>query len=97
MFRYTSASATSWPPGSPPLATNSICPKELSTFFHKFPGGDDKAFLDLLRQENILVVPGSGFGTPGYFRIAYCVDDAVIEGAMPGFSRAIGMMKSSKG
>jgi aspartate aminotransferase len=30
-------------------------------------------------------VPGSGFGTPGYFRIAYCVEDRTIEHALEGF------------
>jgi len=35
------------------------------------------------------VVPGSGFGGPGHFRIAYCVDDRVIERALPGFERAM--------
>jgi len=64
--------------------------------FPKIPGNDDKAFLDLLKEENILVVPGSGFGTPGYFRIAYCVDDAVIEGALPGFVRVMEKMRSTK-
>lgn len=57
--------------------------------FVKIPGGDDEAFLALLKEENILVVPGSGFGAPGYFRVAYCVGDAVIEGALPGFERAM--------
>ena len=57
--------------------------------FVKIPDGDDEAFLALLKEENILVVPGSGFGTPGYFRVAYCVDDKVIEGALPGFERAM--------
>jgi aspartate aminotransferase len=34
-------------------------------------------------------VPGSGFGGPGYFRIAYCVDDATIINSMDGFTSAI--------
>ena len=33
--------------------------------------------------------PGRGFGTPGYFRIAYCVEDWVLEGAVDGFAKAI--------
>jgi histidyl-tRNA synthetase len=33
-------------------------------------------------------IPGIGFGTPGYFRLSYCVDDAVLEGALPGFREA---------
>ncbi|PKL06691.1 MAG: aspartate aminotransferase [Spirochaetae bacterium HGW-Spirochaetae-9] len=58
--------------------------------FPKIPGtAGDQAFLDNLKAENILVVPGSAFGTPGYFRIAFCVDQAVIRGALPGFARAI--------
>jgi len=57
--------------------------------FPKSPTPDESRFVDLLKEENILVVPGSGFGTPGYFRIAYCVDDKVIQGAMPGFERAM--------
>jgi aspartate aminotransferase len=37
----------------------------------------------------VLTVPGRGFGTPGYFRISYCLEDRVLEGAMDGFARAI--------
>jgi aspartate aminotransferase len=59
--------------------------------FYLFPKCpvDEARFVGLLKEENILVVPGSGFGAPGYFRIAYCVDDKVIEGALPGFERAM--------
>jgi aspartate aminotransferase len=57
--------------------------------FPKIPIADDAKFLGLLKEENILVVPGSGFGAPGFFRIAYCVEDKTIEGALPGFQRAI--------
>jgi len=42
-----------------------------------------------LLTENILAVPGTGFGAPGYFRLAYCVDDRVIEGSMEGFRKGI--------
>jgi aspartate aminotransferase len=62
--------------------------------FPKSPFADEARFVALLREENILVVPGSGFGTPGYFRIAYCVADSVIAGSMPGFERA---MRKAKG
>ncbi|MCK8601468.1 pyridoxal phosphate-dependent aminotransferase [Desulfoferrobacter suflitae] len=57
--------------------------------FPKSPLADDVAFVRILQEENILVVPGSGFGGPGHFRIAYCVDDATIEKSLPGFQRAI--------
>ncbi|MCL2791853.1 MAG: pyridoxal phosphate-dependent aminotransferase [Spirochaetaceae bacterium] len=56
--------------------------------FVRAPGGDDLKAVDALRDEKILVVPGRGFGTPGYFRIAYCVADKVIEGAAAGFKKA---------
>ncbi|MBW1788219.1 MAG: pyridoxal phosphate-dependent aminotransferase [Deltaproteobacteria bacterium] len=57
--------------------------------FPKTPIEDDVAFVAKLREENILVVPGSGFGGPGHMRIAYCVADDVIERSMPGFGRVI--------
>jgi len=43
--------------------------------------------VDLLKNERILAVPGRGFSLAGYFRIAYCVDDSVIEGSLAGFKR----------
>jgi aspartate aminotransferase len=57
--------------------------------FVKSPIPDDVKFVKMLLQKNILVVPGSGFGGPGYFRIAYCVDDATIVNSMQGFTEAI--------
>lgn len=57
--------------------------------FVKSPIPDDVKFVKMLLKKNILVVPGSGFGCPGYFRIAYCVGDATIINSMPGFAEAI--------
>lgn len=57
--------------------------------FPKSPDPDDVKFVQELQEELILVVPGSGFGGPGHFRIAFCVDDDTIRNAMPGFRRAI--------
>ncbi|MEG2005508.1 MAG: aminotransferase class I/II-fold pyridoxal phosphate-dependent enzyme, partial [Bilophila sp.] len=59
-------------------------------FFPKAPGGDDVAFAQKLAAERILVVPGSGFGGPGYFRIAFCVGEDVILRSAAGFARARG-------
>ncbi len=53
--------------------------------FPKTPIEDDVAFVSALQKRRILTVPGSGFGGPGHFRIAYCVDDATIVNAMKGF------------
>ncbi|MFP3870811.1 MAG: pyridoxal phosphate-dependent aminotransferase [Syntrophobacteria bacterium] len=65
-----------------------IRPQGAFYLFPKSPIGDDVAFVRSLQQENILVVPGSGFGAPGYFRVSYCVDERTIEGSLPGFARA---------
>ena len=57
--------------------------------FPKTPVSDDVQFVQALQDELILTVPGSGFGGPGYFRIAFCVDDDTIINAMPGFRRVM--------
>ena len=57
--------------------------------FPKTPIEDDVEFVRALQQENILTVPGSGFGGPGHIRIAYCVDDSTIEKSLPGFERVM--------
>ncbi|MDP2854925.1 MAG: pyridoxal phosphate-dependent aminotransferase [Smithellaceae bacterium] len=57
--------------------------------FVKSPIRDDVEFVQLLLKKNILVVPGSGFGCPGYFRIAFCVDDPTILNSMDGFAAVI--------
>ena len=57
--------------------------------FPKAPIEDDVTFCKTLLNSNVLVVPGRGFGTSGYFRISYCVEDWVLEGAVKGFAAAI--------
>ena len=56
--------------------------------FPKSPIADDIRFVGALKEKNILTVPGTGFGMPGYFRISYCVSDETILNAMPGFEEA---------
>ncbi len=58
-------------------------------FFPQAPGGDDVRFVNLLLEEKILGVPGSGFGAPGYFRLAFCVAQEVINRSREGFARAM--------
>ena len=67
-----------------------IKPKGAFYLFPRTPIEDDVAFVGALQEENILTVPGSGFGGPGHFRIAYCVSDETLEGALPGFERVLG-------
>lgn len=61
--------------------------------FPKTPIQDDVKFVQELQKELILTVPGSGFGGPGHFRIAFCVDEKVITGAMPGFKKVMEKIK----
>ena len=51
--------------------------------FPKSPIADEIEFIRLAQKYRILLVPGSGFGAPGFFRIAYCVDDDMIERSLP--------------
>lgn len=46
---------------------------------------DDKQFAKAAKEYNILVVPGSAFGCPGFVRLAYCVKKEVILGSLEGF------------
>ncbi len=64
------------------------CVKPQGAFylFVKAPGGDDKAFVEAAKKHRILLVAGSGFGGPGYVRIAYCVDYDMILRSLPGFA-----------
>jgi aspartate aminotransferase len=74
-----------------------VVPPGAFYLFPRTPLADDVKFVRLLQEENILVVPGSGFGGPGHFRIAYCVDDQTIERSPPGFARAMARAKSVLG
>ena len=51
--------------------------------FPKAPILDDVAFVRQAQKHNLLLVPGSGFGAPGYFRIAYCIDMDIIQRSLP--------------
>ncbi len=67
------------------------CPKPEGAFylFPRSPIEDDVAFVRELQKENILAVPGSGFGGPGHFRLAYCCSYETVERSLPGFRRAL--------
>ena len=57
--------------------------------FIKAPGGDAVAFSEKAKQKDLLVVPGDGFGCPGYFRICYCVSPEMIRKSLPVFQELI--------
>ncbi len=57
--------------------------------FIKAPGGDAVAFSEKAKQKDLLLVPGDGFGCPGYFRICYCVSYEMIQKSLPVFESLI--------
>jgi aspartate aminotransferase len=74
-----------------------VKPEGAFYIFPRSPLEDDTAFVRELQKHNVLAVPGRGFGTPGYFRICYCVEDWVVEGSLAGFrsaAREFGLCRS---
>jgi len=65
-----------------------VKPQGAFYFFPKSPIEDEVIFTQKLAEKKVLVVPGRGFGSPGYFRISYCVPDKVLEGSILGFEEA---------
>ena len=65
--------------------------KPLGAFyiFPKSPLPDDIQFVRTLQEHRILGVPGIGFGKPGYFRLAYCVELDMIERSRPYFKEVM--------
>ena len=66
-----------------------IKPQGAFYMFPKSPIEDDVQFSEELKENKVLVVPGRGFGLPGYFRISYCMEDATIRGSLEGLEKAI--------
>ena len=62
-----------------------IKPEGAFYLFMKSPIENEKEFCEAAKEFNILVVPGSSFGCPGYVRIAYCVAYETIVNALPKF------------
>ena len=58
--------------------------------FYLFPKcleEDDYAFCEKARKYDLLLVPGTDFGCPGYFRAAYCIKTETIEKSLPLFKK----------
>lgn len=62
-----------------------IKPEGAFYLFVKSPIEDEKEFCAAAKKYNILIVPGSSFGCPGYVRMAYCVAYETIINALPKF------------
>lgn len=60
--------------------------------FYLFPKAlidDDVEFVKRAMKYNLLLVPGSGFGCPGHFRMSYCVKFDMIERSIPAFEKLV--------
>ena len=62
-----------------------IKPEGAFYLFVKSPVENEKEFCEAAKKYNILIVPGSSFGCPGYVRMAYCVAYETIVNALPKF------------
>ena len=71
------------------MGYETVRPQGAFYMFPKSPIEDDVAFVEELKKHLVLVVPGTGFGLAGHFRISYCVDDRTLEGSLEGFRAAI--------
>ncbi len=67
------------------LGFDCIKPEGAFYLFVKSPVEDEKEFCAAAKKYNILIVPGSSFGCPGYVRIAYCVSYETIVNSLPKF------------
>ncbi len=71
------------------LGYECVKPQGAFYLFPKSPLEDDIAFVRRAADYNILVVPGTAFGCPGHFRIAYCVSLTTIDNSLPAFKALI--------
>lgn len=70
-----------------------IEPEGAFYLFLKCPIEDDVEFTNIAAKYNILVVPGRGFGAPGYVRLAFCGDINTIINAREVFLELAGEFK----
>ena len=57
--------------------------------FLKAPGGDDRIFSRKAMAYDLLLMPGSDFGCPGYLRLCYCVSYDTVVRSLPLFKKLI--------
>ena len=71
------------------LAAGFQCQKPQGAFylFPKALEEDDYAFCERAKKYDLLLVPGSDFGCPGYFRAAYCIKESTIINSLPAFQK----------
>lgn len=69
------------------LGFDVVKPQGAFYFFPRSPIEDDVEFVSRAKKYNLLLVPGSGFGKPGYFRLSYCIDIQIIRNSLPAFTK----------
>ncbi|EQB88333.1 aspartate aminotransferase [Clostridium punense] len=69
------------------LGYECIKPQGAFYLFPKSPIDDDVEFVKKALKYNLIFVPGSAFGCPGYFRISYCVDLNTINNSLSAFEQ----------
>lgn len=60
--------------------------------FYIFPKAleeDAKAFCMKAKEYDLILVPADGFGCPGYFRMAYCIDTEKVKRSIPVLKRFV--------
>lgn len=68
------------------LGFECVKPEGAFYLFVKSPVEDETVFCEAAKKHNILMVPASSFGCPGYVRIAYCVSYETIVNSLPHFA-----------
>lgn len=69
------------------LGFKMVKPQGAFYLFPKTPMPDDIEFVRTAQRYNLLLVPGTGFGKPGYFRISYCINKQIILNSLPAFKK----------
>ncbi|MDP4152093.1 MAG: pyridoxal phosphate-dependent aminotransferase [Bacillota bacterium] len=69
------------------LGYDCVKPEGAFYLFVKALESDAVAFCEKAKQLDLLLVPGDGFGCPGYVRISYCVAKAMIERSFKAFEK----------
>lgn len=61
--------------------------------FIEAPNGDSEAFSEKAKEYDLLLVPGTGFGSKTHLRMSYCVDTGKCEKSLPIFEKLIKELK----
>lgn len=70
-------------------------PEATFYLFPRSPEPDDEAFVRVLADLGVLVMPGRIFETPGFFRICITATMATIEASLPRFAAALAQVRTS--